>query len=107
MLFVDNIQYIFQYFLRGNRTGTVTINIMTTPMMKMPSVEPISEMSSAGGVGVACKASEAAPKFWAETVGWPNMAIHRMAENRMKRTDIQRTVFVFIVIVIVTCIKSS
>jgi len=42
----------------------------TNPMMTMPSVEPTSDLSPTGGVGVViCMESEAALKFFVETVG--------------------------------------
>ena len=43
----------------------------TKPIMTMPSVEPTSDLSPTDGVGVViCMESEAALKFFAETVGW-------------------------------------
>ena len=45
---------VFYFGLLRNRSGRVTINTMTTPMIRIPSVEPITE-TSVGGVGVVCK----------------------------------------------------
>lgn len=36
------------------------IKVIIAPISIMPSVEPITEVASAGGVGVVCNATEAA-----------------------------------------------
>ena len=55
-------------FLR-NKRGTVTTITRTTPIITMPSVDPTSEISFAGGVGVATrKEDETVLKFCADAV---------------------------------------
>lgn len=39
------------------------ISAMTKPIAMMPSVEPTTERSSGGGVGVGCKKKAAEPKL--------------------------------------------
>ena len=49
--------------------GMDVITTSMMPMAKIPSVEPILELSSTGGVEVICIEKEAALKFRAEATG--------------------------------------
>lgn len=46
------------------------IALMITPISIMPSVEPITEVSSVTGVGVACRKLEDTPRFCTAETGW-------------------------------------
>lgn len=60
--------YLFYFFLKTS-TGMITINTITNPISKMPSVEPISETPSAIKVGVICMDMEAVCGFCAAVTG--------------------------------------
>ena len=86
----------------------ITINTITNPINKIPSVEPISDTPSANNVGVVCTDMEAVLKLCDAETGWLNTAITSAATSMMNRDAIQITCFVFIVLldVIVSCIES-
>jgi len=54
---------IYRHDFRLINIGAKTIKAITAPIMTIPSVEPISDLSCAGGVGVACRKKEAPEKL--------------------------------------------
>jgi hypothetical protein len=85
------------------RIGAKTIKAMIAPMITIPSVEPISELSFAGGVGVVCwrVAPESSGK--GKTGAGDVTAALRIARVKLRRIVMAGRVSFFIDCISITC----
>lgn len=77
-------------------TGSIAINAMTIPIIKIPSVEPISDRPSGISVGVICIEREAPPRFCDDSAGELKLTVTSAMTSKMNREDIHIMVLVFI-----------
>lgn len=78
---------------------------MTTPMRRMPSVEPISDGSPPGGVGVTCCTKGAVPAAGADASDGLKFVSARMpmrAMSKMAKIPKLETAFIVLFVIIVS-----
>lgn len=85
----------------------MTISTITMPIMRMPSVEPISDRSSCAGVGVIWRKIGDALVFKADAEDRLNVAVANAMTSAMHNTVIAKTweVFIILLVIIVSCWK--